>query len=330
VERAGRQVAFAKGHGTQNDFVLLDDPDGLLLLTPERVAELCDRHRGLGGDGLIRVIRTSAAVATGMVVGAGPPPAGSVDAATPGGETPAGASADWFMDYRNADGSLAEMCGNGIRVFAAHLARRGWITVPDGGRVAVLTRHGVLTVRREGELWAADLGAWRLPDGEAPPVTVTTPGRSPLPGTPVEVGNPHLVVFLSDPAGLAALDLGTAPGLDPAPPAGANVEFVVRLPDRRLPGDADPTSAAPEGQVAMRVVERGVGETRSCGTGAVAAALATRAAAGPGAPDRWWVDVPGGRLRVTLDAGERLRGEHVELAGPAVLVADGFLTDQGS
>ena len=66
----------------------------------------------------------------------------------------------------------------------------------------------------------------------------------------------------------------------------------------------------------MRVHERGVGETRSCGTGACAAALVVRTWAGPDAPDLWWVDVPGGRLRV------RVEGDRVELGGPAVLVAD--------
>ncbi|HVH21524.1 MAG TPA: diaminopimelate epimerase, partial [Pseudonocardia sp.] len=98
-------MQFSKGHGTENDFVLLPDPDGRLELTPGRVAALCDRRRGLGADGLLRVVRWAA-------LGAGGP------APEPGVE--------WFMDYRNADGGVAEMCGNGVRVYARYLAERGW------------------------------------------------------------------------------------------------------------------------------------------------------------------------------------------------------------
>ena len=107
-----RWTAFAKGHGTGNDFVLLPDPDGALDLTPELVAALCDRRRGLGGDGVLRVVRARPA---------------------PGRRRAAG-EAEWFMDYRNADGSLAEMCGNGVRVFARYLRRHRAGRRADGCR----------------------------------------------------------------------------------------------------------------------------------------------------------------------------------------------------
>ena len=102
-------MKFAKGHGTQNDFVLLPDLDGRLTLTPAAVAALCDRRRGLGADGVLRVTTAGAARGAGRV------------RAHSGGR---GAD-DWYMDYRNADGSMAQMCGNGVRVFAHYLRASG-------------------------------------------------------------------------------------------------------------------------------------------------------------------------------------------------------------
>ena len=98
-------MQFSKGHGTENTFIVLPDPDGTLDLTPSRVAALCDRNRGIGADGVLRVVRWAA-------LAEGPMPADDVE---------------WFMDYRNADGSVAEMCGNGVRVYATYLAHRGWL-----------------------------------------------------------------------------------------------------------------------------------------------------------------------------------------------------------
>jgi diaminopimelate epimerase len=106
-------------------------------------------------------------------------------------------------------------------------------------------------------------------------------------------------------------DLTRAPVVEPVPPAGTNVELVV-------PGPVGPDGA----YLAMRVHERGVGETRSCGSGAVAAVLAARAWAGPAAPHVYWVEVPGGRLRVRTSGDSVVSGTSVELAGPAVVVAD--------
>ncbi|MFI7587615.1 diaminopimelate epimerase [Spongisporangium articulatum] len=309
---SGRRVRFAKGHGTQNDFVLLDDPDAALDLAPALVRTLADRHTGLGGDGVIRVVR-SAALAD----------------EEPTAKEAAAAGADWFMDYRNADGSVAEMCGNGVRVLVAYLLKEGRLLLPEGATGAVGTRGGVKAVRREGgpdgEIFAVGMGPWRVDGGGAAVaaggdvtvrVGILTGAELPaLPGLSVDLGNPHVVVLLPDLDTLRSLDLSVAPRVEPVPPHGANVEFVV------------PTG---EGQLAMRVHERGVGETRSCGTGAVAAAAAVRAfelgVPGAAVPDEWLLDVPGGRVRVRFTPGDGSDGGAAsELAGPARLVAEGEL-----
>ncbi|CAN7293418.1 diaminopimelate epimerase [Microbacterium foliorum] len=284
-------VAFTKGHGTGNDFVIIADPDGALELSAEQVAVLCDRHRGIGADGILRVVR-SAAIADGQAALA---------------EEPA---AEWFMDYRNADGSIAEMCGNGIRVFVHYLVRSGLATIEPGFTLPIGTRAGVRDVTRSETGYQVDLGLWKL-SGDDPLVTadglpVTRPGLG------IDVGNPHVVVALASEAELSSLELHRAPVLDPAPPAGANVEFVV-------PGE--PLVRDGIGHVSMRVSERGVGETLSCGTGVAATALAVRYWAGSKAPDNWRVEVPGGTLGVHMFPAED--GEHVALSGPAQLVFSG-------
>ena len=294
-------IPYAKGHGTQNDFVLLPDPDGHLDLSAPRVVALCDRRAGIGGDGVIRVVRSGA---------------------LPEGVELSG-TAEWFMDYRNADGSAAEMCGNGMRLFVAYLLHAGLVTLADGESLDVGTRAGVKRVRREGELFAVDLGPWSVVGGEraaaaGTDATVRVAGDPvPLPGLSVETGNPHTVVALPDAERLAAADLTVAPAVEPRPAQGSNVELVVPLHD----------ATATVGHLAMRVHERGVGETRSCGTGAVAAVLAARVWGGATSPDVWQVDVPGGRLRVTVPSSDLLAGAGVELAGPAVVVAEGRLVD---
>ena len=219
------------------------------------------------------------------------------------------ANARWFMDYRNADGSAAEMCGNGTRVFAAYLRREGLETADE---FEIATRAGLKLVRFEDGLIAVNLGDWRISEPDHArargfDALVKVAGHEPMPGLSLDLGNPHTVVALPDSADLAGLDLTVAPEINPHPPLGSNVEFVRPLGD---------------GHLSMRVHERGVGETRSCGTGAAAAALATRWWAGERADaDVWRVDVPGGTLRVRA-----LPGQQVELAGPAVLVADGTTT----
>ena len=292
-------MRFAKGHGTENDFVILVDPAGDQGLSPSLAARLCDRRAGIGADGVLRAVRTEA-----LAAGPGPGPAGGGNgaAAAPNGGgrgSQAGPAPEWFMDYRNHDGSTAEMCGNGIRVFARYLADRGLATGPA---FAVATRSGPRQVRLEDDGGVtAEMGA----------VTVLGPGRAVLggpgglacEGLRVSVGNPHLACLVDGP--LAGFDLTAPPQLDPAQfPQGGNVELV------RVTGP---------GQAQMRVYERGSGETRSCGTGAVAAAAAA-AVSGQHSSNRQ-VSVPGGRLTVTLDPNTAW------LTGPAVIVAEGDLTD---
>ncbi|WP_292790845.1 MULTISPECIES: diaminopimelate epimerase [unclassified Microbacterium] len=284
-------VAFTKGHGTGNDFIIIADPDGGLELTAEQVAVLCDRHFGIGADGVLRVVRSSAI------------PEGAAALA----EEP---DAEWFMDYRNADGSVAEMCGNGIRVFAHYLVRSGLAAIEPGSTLPIGTRAGIRDVTRSVSGYQVDLGAWKL-SGDDPLVradglTVTRPGLG------IDVGNPHVVVALASDAELGLLELTRTPELEPAPPAGANVEFVV-------PGE--PLVRDGIGHVRMRVFERGVGETLSCGTGVAATALAVRYWAGAQAPDNWQVEVPGGTLGVRMFPAED--GEHVALSGSAQLVYQG-------
>lgn len=260
---------FVKGHGTENDFVLLPDPDDVLDLTPGRVRALCDRRAGLGGDGVIRVV---------PVRDGGPE--------------------RFFMDYYNADGSVAEMCGNGARLFARYLVDAGWA---EPGSIVFRTRGGT-RVARLGPVGDVAI--------EMGPALVGVRSRALVgdreyAGVAVDVGNPHLVCAdVADEPALVALDLTRQPGFDPEVfPDGVNVEFVTTL------------SAE---EVAMRVHERGVGETRSCGTGTVAVAAAHLAAAGRGT-GRVAVRVPGGRVVVDITADGSI------LTGPALLVARGRL-----
>ena len=293
-------LAVTKGHGTQNDFVLVDDRAGDLDLTPALVRALCDRRAGVGGDGVIRLVATEHVA--------------DAPAAT--------RAATWFMDYRNADGSVAQMCGNGVRVFARYAQRLG-LWDPAAGPLAVGTRAGVRTVTTttpdagRGPWYAVDMGPVVLPGGVAAladggDAQVDVPGLSVTrPGLSADVGNPHTVVVLAQESDLERADLTRAPAVRPVPADGTNVELVVPL------GELTGADGTVVGRVRMRVHERGVGETRSCGTGAVAAAAVVRAWGGAQAPDVWLVDVPGGTVRVTLRADG-----HAELAGPAVLVAE--------
>ena len=250
-------MRYLKGHGTQNDFVLLPDLDGRLELTPELVARLCDRRAGVGGDGVLRVVRH---------------------------DDPA--EAEFFMDYRNADGSIAEMCGNGVRVYARYLVDAG---LAPYGHLTLATRGGVKEVDVERDTVLVDMGPAQV--GE--PVLVD--GQ---PATFVDMGNPHAVLPVASVDALGTLDPDRQD---------LNVEYVEQIGPAHL---------------RMRVHERGVGETRSCGTGACAVVVAHVLASGDGRGQPFDVDVPGGRLRVTWRADD-----HVLLAGPAVLVAEGELRD---
>ncbi|MGD6742758.1 diaminopimelate epimerase [Streptomyces sp. BH106] len=273
---------FLKGHGTENDFVIIPDPENAIALSPTAVAALCDRRAGIGGDGVLHVVRSAAH----------PEARHMAD------------EAEWFMDYRNGDGSVAEMCGNGVRVFARYLQHAGHV---GEGDLAVATRGGVKAVHIDKEgLITVGMGRATLPEGD---VTVSVDERT-WPATNVNMGNPHAVAFVADLAHAGTL-------YDPPPfapanayPEGVNVEFVVDRGPRH---------------VAMRVHERGSGETRSCGTGACAVAVATARRDGldpavTGAPVTYEIDLPGGRLTIT----ERADGE-IEMTGPAVIVAEGRL-----
>ncbi|MFF9914608.1 diaminopimelate epimerase [Streptomyces sp. NPDC013457] len=275
-------IAFLKGHGTENDFVIIPDADNARDLPAAAVARICDRRAGIGGDGVLRVVRSAAH----------PEARAMAD------------EAEWFMDYRNADGSVAEMCGNGVRVFARYLEHAGHVTA---GEVAIATRSGVKRTHldKDGSV-TVSMGRARLPEDG---VTVTVDGRS-WPARNVNMGNPHAVAFVEslDHAG----DLFTEPPYAPAEvfPDGVNIEFVADRGTRH---------------VAMRVHERGAAETRSCGTGAcaVAVAAARRDGVDPavsGEPVAYTVDVLGGTLTIT----EHPDGE-VEMTGPAVIVAEGTI-----
>lgn len=288
------QIEFTKGHGTGNDFIIIADPDGQLDLTDDHVAALCDRHFGIGADGLLRVVRSSA-IAEGAAILA---------------EDPA---AQWFMDYRNADGTKAEMCGNGTRVFAKYLLDSGLAVIEPGSTLPIGTRAGIKDLTRSAHGFQVDLGRWKLDATEplvrARGLAVARPGLS------LNIGNPHVVVALASHAELEDLDLTVIPHLDPAPDSGTNVEFVV---------PEDPLIVDGVGHIRMRVFERGVGETLSCGTGIAAAALAVRHWAGPKAPHNWRVEAPGGTVAVRMFPTEE--GEHVGLSGPASLVYTGTIS----
>ncbi len=273
-------LRFTKGHGTHNDFVVVADLDAALDLSARRVAALCDRRAGIGADGVLRVV-----------------PTGKM----PGHEGDA-PEAPWFMDYRNADGSIAEMCGNGVRVFARYLVEQG---LAEPGRFTVATRGGLkaVNVPADGGEISVDMGTPAWPEVSA---RIGWEGRE-APSEHVDMGNPHAVVFVHDLA--EAGRLFEAPVWTPAEvyPKGVNVEFVAAVGPRHI---------------AMRVFERGVGETSSCGTGACAAMIAAARRDGAAQETPYTVDVPGGRLIIVEHEDGR-----VEMTGPAVLVADGVLRD---
>jgi diaminopimelate epimerase len=271
-----RRWSFTKGHGTQNDFVVLLDRESMLDLGPAEARFICDRRSGIGADGLLRAVLAKHA---------------------DGWE---GDGALWFMDYRNADGSIAEMCGNGIRVFVRFLLEQDLV---HGPIVKIATRGGlrVATALPDGRI-RVSMGPVRV---ENRWVVVTTADGDDFKAVAVNVGNPHAVSFVGT---LDGLPLHAAPKWEPADefPQGVNLEFVRHIGPQHI---------------AMRVYERGVGETRSCGTGTVAAAAAAQVLDQDQAesPVIYLVEVPGGRVEVELTSDEAY------LTGPAVLVAHGEL-----
>jgi diaminopimelate epimerase len=256
------RLAFTKGHGTGNDFVIVDADAPV---TPELVAALCDRHRGIGADGVLRVL-----------------PSTTPDAA-------------WFMDYWNSDGSISEMCGNGVRVFARYLVEAG--LADEAAPIPIATRAGLRVAFPQGDGFRVGMGA---------PVILGESwariGDLKYDGLGVSMGNPHLVCPVSS---VEPLFLWESPVFDTGfYPEGVNVEFFEVLgPD----------------QLRMRVYERGSGETLSCGTGTCAVVVAYLHGLGR-STGTVTVDVPGGRLVVTIDE------QTCWLAGPAVLVASGSVS----
>jgi diaminopimelate epimerase len=264
-----------KGHGTENDFVVLPDLDATVSMSPSLVRALCDRRAGIGADGVLRLTRTALATEPDVLAQA--------------------EVAEYFMDYHNADGSIAEMCGNGLRVFGRYLEQVG--LADAAGSLTVATRGGPKVLSFDGERITADMGPATL-RSERPRVSAAGLDGE-YDAVALDLPNPHVVAELASAIELAALRLSEPPRVQPGLPDGQNVEFVVRTAPDRL---------------RMRVYERGSGETRSCGTGicAVVAAVAE-------AQDRsgeWTVEVPGGECRVWWNADGNMM-----LSGPAVLVA---------
>jgi diaminopimelate epimerase len=251
------------GHGTHNDFVLVFDPSDEHSITTSQTAAICDRENGIGADGLIRIIKRNE---------------------------------KWFMDYRNADGSIAEMCGNGIRVMARYLVERGH--QPEG-IFAIDTRDGVkhLRVPLTDDI-SVNMG--QVSD-EGESITAATNGKI-WNGYNISVGNPHAVVFVDDINDVGQLLEPPVVRPKDSYPEGVNVEFVQITSDN---------------EILMRVYERGSGETQSCGTGTCAVALAATIHSNKKLPATWIINPPGGRLEVSIDGHS-----NATLIGPAVLVKD--------
>lgn len=283
-------IQFTKGHGTGNDFILILDRAGQYSLTELEIAELCDRNFGIGADGVIFVVETQHSSEVAHLLEEEP-------------------QAQWFMDYRNADGSKGEMCGNGARVFARYLLENQLAEFFDGSTLPIATRAGIKDITQTANGFAVDLGRWKVSTEE---VLVRAAGlQVARPALSINIGNPHVVVALADLDELEALDLTKAPVIEPAPADGANVEFVVL---------DDPLIREGVAGITMRVFERGVGETLSCGTGIAASAIAIRDYAG-NTQNFWRVKVPGGEVGVRIFPTEE--GEHAGISGPAELTFTG-------
>lgn len=257
------KIMATYGHGTENDFVVIFDPEENLSITTAQTAAICNRETGIGADGMIRITKRNGF---------------------------------WFMDYRNADGSIAEMCGNGIRVMARYLVDRGH---QAEGIFPIETRDGRKHLRTP-EIGDITVNIGQV-SHESSDVTVFSNGNT-WDAFNISVGNPHAVAFVDslEDAG----DLKTEPIVRPKDeyPEGVNVEFVEFLKGNELK---------------MRVFERGVGETRSCGTGTCAVALAATLSTGGKLPAKWVIYPPGGRLEVEIDPHS-----NAVLTGPAVLLSE--------
>ena len=291
-------MEFTKMHGCGNDYIYFDCTRQPMNrdLASQLAVRLSDRHFGIGGDGLIRLAHPQAVsdVNERQIADC------------------AAGDADWFMDYRNADGSLAEMCGNGTRAITLFAQRQGIADQPGGKPFHLGTRAGVKVLTSLGDVpglgkdvFQVEMGAWKR--GDVDGYEVTIPGTSgSARGTFVDMGNPHVVAVLEDAfaslPNVEDLDLVTKPVVAPEIPSDQNVEFV-RIDEQSEGDDA--------GEATMRVNERGCGETLSCGTGLCATAITLRAKTGI---DHWTITVRGGTLRVDVT------DEDVKLTGSATIV----------
>ncbi|MGC8908018.1 MAG: diaminopimelate epimerase [Desulfomonilaceae bacterium] len=280
------KIQFQKMHGTLNDFVVFADMDNSVVLSETSVARLCDRRAGIGADGLI-VVRPSAV-------------------------------AHFFMDYYNADGSIAEMCGNGIRCLAKYVYDNGLLKEKEQH---IETRAGIKTVTVEvgedGQAQSVQV-AMGVPIFDAPEIPVLVSiENEPVLNYPLEVrdrvfsssfvsmGNPHCVIYLDEE--IASLPSLYGPAIERHPlfPQKTNVEFV---------------RVVSSGRLSMRVWERGSGETLSCGTGACAAAVIGMLQHVVKSPVA--VDLLGGTLQIQWNGP----GSSVLMSGPATLVYEGSIT----
>jgi diaminopimelate epimerase len=280
------KISFDKMHGTMNDFVVFHDLDEQVDLSSDQISRICHRRAGVGADGIIVVRRSRAA--------------------------------DFFMDYRNSDGSLAEMCGNGIRCLAKYVYDH---ELTDKKRLPVETRAGVkildLIPGEDGRIHRVrvDMGS-PIFDPSGIPVNLETDGR-PILDYPLQVGgvtfacnilsmgNPHCVIVTDEPLESLPKQYGPLIETHPLFPAKTNVEFI---------------HVGESSRVTMKVWERGSGETLSCGTGACASmvACALKGLVGP----RAVVELPGGDLEIEWKGLE----SPVIMTGPAAVVYNGRIT----
>ena len=284
------ELSFVKMHGLGNDFIVIEDLSEELEFSAEAVSWFCDRNFGIGGDGLILVR----------------------PATTP--------DADFYMLYYNADGSVAEMCGNGVRCFAKYVVDHGLVDAgTDDLRVETLAGIRAITVTRgyDGTMYLAtvDMGEPKLLPGDIPTnLGCETPGNPVIACeletemgtfevTCVSMGNPHCVLWVEDVENAPVHELGPVIENHPAFPNKTNVEFA------QLTGDE---------YIRLRVWERGVGETLACGTGACATAVAASLTMRIGREAT--IELPGGELAIRW-----AEDDHVMMTGPAEEVFSGIL-----
>lgn len=266
------ELTFTKMNGLGNDFVMIEDLDGTLDFAPEAVQWFCDRHFGIGGDGLILVRR----------------------ATTP--------EADYYMHYHNADGSLAEMCGNGARCFAKYIVDHGLVPA-DADSLVIETLGGLKPVTftrdEDGLLDSAtvDMGEPILAPEDIPTTFSGTqvydcPIDTPLGEvriTAVSMGNPHAIIWVDDIDEAPVHTLGPLVETHEAFPRHTNVEFAEFV-------DAE--------HIRLRVWERGVGETLACGTGACATLVAAVLSCRTGRQAT--IELPGGDLVIRWHGNDRV------------------------